>query len=223
MTDNAFIDADGLLYSDRFNDHYFSRHDGRAECVHVFLSGNELPGRWGKKLDFTIGELGFGSGLNFLQTWATWIETRKPGQTLHFASVEGYPLAGDLAQTALTAWPQLAPLASTLLQNWEQLESPHFVDDQTSLQVFQGQVEKMLIEFPMVDAWYLDGFAPSKNPDMWSRKVLQLVADHTAMNGTCASYTAAGWVRRNLEDAGFAMEKRPGFGTKRDMIAGVLK
>lgn len=222
MSDNAFIDDDGLLYSNRFQDHYYSRHDGRAESVHVFLNGNGLPGRWSEKPHFTIGELGFGSGLNFLQTWATWIETRKPGQSLQFVSVEGYPLTASKAKIALEKWPQLQPLVFTLLRNWNRLEIPCPIDDQTTLQVLQGPVENMLHEFPLVDAWYLDGFAPLKNPDMWSENVMQMIADHSAKGGTCASYTAAGWVRRNLETAGFEIEKRAGFGSKRHMIAGVL-
>lgn len=222
MSDNIIIDDDGLLYSNRFQDHYFSRHDGRAECEHVFLNGNGLPGRWSEMPEFTIGELGFGCGLNFLQTWATWIETRKPDQRLQFVSVEGYPLSASMAQIALEKWPQLQPLVTSLLKNWNLLETPCPMDNQTTLQVLQGPVEIMLRDFPIVDAWYLDGFAPSKNPDMWSRNVMQMMVGHTAKGGTCASYTAAGWVRRNLESAGFEIQRHPGFGTKRHMIAGVL-
>ncbi|MEP1206932.1 MAG: tRNA (5-methylaminomethyl-2-thiouridine)(34)-methyltransferase MnmD [Rhizobiaceae bacterium] len=217
------VDDDGLLYSQQFGDHYFSRHDGSEECRHVFLAGNDLPGRWRDQSDFTIGELGFGTGLNFLVTWQAWKRARLPGQRLNFVSLEAYPLKPDTAREALSSWPDLAGLTDELLAQWNSLTAPHQIDDQTTLQVHHCPVEQALPRFPETDAWYLDGFAPSKNPDMWSLDAMQRIADHTAPNGTFASYTAAGWVRRNLDAAGFEVIKKPGFGTKRDMIAGVLR
>ena len=218
--DAPHFDCDGLLYSNRFDDHYFSRHDGRAECAHVFLAGNELPGRWSHCKCFTIGELGFGTGLNFLETWANWQRKRQPGQRLHFVSVEAYPLHRDVARQALDAWPQLQSLADQLLAAWHQLDRPIALDPQTILDIRVGDVEETLCDFPMIEAWYLDGFSPSKNPKMWSAEVMETIANHTVPGGTFASYTSAGWVRRNLEAAGFRVEKRPGFGKKREMIAG---
>ena len=219
---HASFDEDDLLWSEQFGDHYFSRNDGRAECQHVFIAGNKLPERWATASNFAIGELGFGTGLNFLTTWQMWREHRRPGQHLHFHSVEAFPLDIDTAQLALNRWPQLQSLAAELLEKWQGLDKRCQMDQQTSLQVEFEQVEPALASFPTCNAWYLDGFAPARNPDMWSPAVMQGLADATEAGGTFASYTAAGWVRRNLQDAGFEVEKRPGFGTKRDMIAGYL-
>ncbi len=221
MIDAPRFDDDDLLFSPRFGDHYFSRHDGRAECAHVFVGGNDLPEKWQGRESFTIGELGFGTGLNFLETWATWQRCRFPGQRLNFLSVEGFPLDISTAKHALSNWPKLAEKTEQLLACWGGLGERVDMDEQTSLHVLLGDVRDMLPQFPMVDAWYLDGFAPARNPDMWSAEIMQMVADKTEMGGTFASYTAAGWVRRNLQGAGFSVEKRPGFGTKRDMIAGI--
>jgi tRNA U34 5-methylaminomethyl-2-thiouridine-forming methyltransferase MnmC len=217
------FDDNNLLFSEQFEDHYFSRHDGSAESRHVFMAGNDLPERWSHKTNFTIGELGFGTGLNFLVSWQAWIRNRRPEQQLTFVSVEGFPLDSGSAGRALSKWPELAQLTDGLLSRWREISDPVQLDAQTILHVHHLPVEQALDGFPKVNAWYLDGFAPSKNPDMWSKSVMQSIAQHTAPEGTFASYTAAGWVRRNLAEAGFDVEIRPGFGTKRHMIAGVLQ
>ena len=214
------FDENDLPFSNRFEDHYYSRNDGRAECDHVFIQGNRVLQRWGEAEKFLIGELGFGTGLNFLETWAQWCETRKQGQHLTFVSVEGFPMNKADATKALAHWPDLAHLSDQLLDQWSDLFHSIEIDSQTTLHVHYGRADKILHDFPKVDAWYLDGFAPAKNPDMWSLELMKLVGEKTKTTGTFASYTAAGWVRRNLEEAGFTVEKRPGFGTKRDMIAG---
>ena len=208
---------DDLLYSKQFEDHYYSRNDGRAECEHVFLAGNGLPDRWMSSKQFTIGELGFGTGLNFLATWELWKATRKPGQHLSFVSVEGFPVSRETAARALARWSQLETLSASLLEGWGDLGGLTKLDEQTSLHVHLGEADHKIGNFSMVDAWFLDGFAPSKNTSMWSAELMQQVFDHTNPGGSCATYTAAGWVRRNLSDAGFVVEKRQGFGTKRDM------
>lgn len=217
-----------LPYSQLFGDHYYSRNDGRLECRHVFLQGNDLPARWSDTETFTIGELGFGTGLNFLETWAAWKAHRsagqsKEGQKLIFASVEGFLMQREEAQRALSLWPDLAELTDQILGQWDNLsKGPVRMDDQTELHVIMQPVETALDAFPNgVDAWFLDGFSPAKNPDMWSPEVLGKVCDKTRQGGTCSSYTSAGWVRRNLQDAGFDIEKRQGFGSKRDMIVGL--
>ena len=210
-----------LLYSEQFGDHYYSRNDGRAETAHVFIAGNDLPDRWKICDTFTIGELGFGTGLNFLETWSCWIENRKPEQQLKFISLEGFPLTKETASRALSRWPELTEHSNRLLENWENLSQPVQLDNQTMLHVVQDLVETALEQFPPIDAWYLDGFAPSKNTDMWSADVLMKIGSLTPKGGRCASYTSAGWVRRNLQEAGFKIEKRQGFGTKRHMISGV--
>jgi tRNA U34 5-methylaminomethyl-2-thiouridine-forming methyltransferase MnmC len=219
-THNTHFDEDGLLFSDQFGDHYFSRNGGAAECLHVFLAGNNLPKRWENGHNFNIGELGFGTGLNFLTTWQIWQQVRQTGQHLTFTSVEAFPVDRQTAQQALAPYEEFGDLRDRLLAQW--MHAPLQIDAQTTLQIVVKPVEDALREFPLIDAWILDGFAPAKNPDMWSLAVMQRLAEQTADGGTFASYTAAGWVRRNLQQAGFAVEKRPGFGTKRDMIAGRL-
>jgi tRNA U34 5-methylaminomethyl-2-thiouridine-forming methyltransferase MnmC len=220
----TWLDGD-MPYSQRFGDHFYSRADGRAECGHVFMGGNGLPERWTEGGDFTIGELGFGTGLNFLETWRRWRECRKPGATLDFVSFEAFPMEGEAIGRALTHWPELEDLAKTFLHRWPALTSTPRrweMDGQTGLTVIVGDALDGVCGWDgMANAWYLDGFAPSKNPDMWSADLMQAVADKTKPSGTFASYTAAGWVRRNLQAAGFSVEKRPGHAGKREMICGV--
>lgn len=230
MTDDetdqaALFGEDGLLYAPRFQDHYFSRHDGRAETEHVFLAGNGLPARFGDGETFTVGELGFGTGLNFLVTWAAWRALGPATCQLHFVSVEGFPLDVDQAEQALSVWPELADLVSQMTDNWpfSQTEcrvTRHWEKDRVTLTVFKAQADKSVPHFPMIDAWYLDGFAPARNESMWEADLLAQVYQKTNPGGTFASYTAAGQVRRDLAAAGFVVERREGFGHKRHMIAG---
>jgi len=220
----SWLDGD-MPYSQRFGDHFYSRADGRAECGHVFMGGNGLPERWEQAADFTVGELGFGTGLNLLETWRAWRERRRPGQMLNFVSFEAFPMEGEAIRRALKHWPELAGLAETLLERWPNLTGEPqrwALDDQTGLAVIVGEaIDGVRGWGGMADAWYLDGFAPAKNPDMWSAELMQAIADKTKPDGTFASYTAAGWVRRNLQAAGFTVEKRPGHAGKREMICGV--
>ena len=213
-------DATGakLPVSGRFDDPYFSAADGRAESAYVFVDGNDLQQRWSHNEAFTIGELGFGTGLNFLETWARWREVRQPGQMLLFQSVEAYPLSTDDALTALSRWPDLGADAKAL---WARdLNGVQKLDEQTSLHVHHAFAEAAVPQFKACNAWFLDGFSPAKNESMWAPELMQAVFARTASGGTIASYTAAGWVRRNLEAAGFTVERRPGFGRKRHMIVG---
>jgi tRNA U34 5-methylaminomethyl-2-thiouridine-forming methyltransferase MnmC len=221
----SWLDGD-MPFSQTFGDHFYSRADGRAECRHVFMGGNGLPERWTTGADFTIGELGFGTGLNFLETWRAWRETRPPGGKLHFVSFEAFPMPGEAIARALTAWPALSPLADMLLEHWPSLgtvPAAWRMDEFTTLTVIVGDALSGVTNWPgRADAWYLDGFAPARNPDMWSAELMRAVAEHSEPSGTFATYTAAGWVRRNLQAAGFAVEKAPGHGGKREMMRGVL-
>lgn len=217
-------DAGHAPYSQTFGDHFFSRADGRAECCHVFLGGNGLPGRWRGREHFSIAELGFGTGLNFLTTWHLWREARTPGQQLNFTSFEAYPLDSDSIVRAISPWPDLVPLADDLTASWGRLDDEPAawrLDDQTTLTVVKAPALDGLCAWDGVaDAWYLDGFSPQLNADMWSPELMSAVYAHTAPGGTFASYTAAGRVRRNLEAAGFKVNRVPGFARKRHMICG---
>lgn len=221
----SWLDGD-MPFSESFGDHFYARNDGRAECGHVFLGGNGLPDRWSDGGDFTIGELGFGTGLNFLETWRHWLTCRKPGQTLHFVSFEAFPMESDVIRRAISQWSMLDDLCAALLARWPTLKiggATWSMDAQTTLQVVVGDARETVPAWGgKADAWFLDGFAPARNEAMWETQLMAAVADHTVTGGTFATYTAAGWVRRNLQAAGFAVDKRPGYGGKREMMAGRL-
>lgn len=200
--------------SRRFDDPYFSLENGLAETRHVFLEGNDLPARFAD--GFRVAELGFGTGLNFLATVQAWTDAGAPGH-LHFTSFEAFPMvAGDIEQ-ALAHFPELAGLAEPLLAFWRGGRQ-QYKDDGVSLTLIEGDAR---IALPLwqgqADAWFLDGFSPAKNPELWGQDLMTEVARHTAPGGTVATYTAAGFVRRALETAGFTVQRTPGYGRKRHM------
>lgn len=217
-------DDDGVPVSRLFGDAFHSRGDGQAETAHVFLDGNGLPQRWSGDADFSIAELGFGTGLNFLETWRQWIATRSPGQRLVFTSFEAYPVSANDMRKALARWDALHDLAPMLVSRWDSANSPPaawHMDGQTELRVIGGEAEDTVRQWSgLADAWYLDGFSPAKNQAMWSLDLMQHVFNHTMPHGTFATYTAAGWVRRNLLAAGFSVSKCKGFSGKREMLQG---
>ncbi len=204
--------------STRFDDPYFSLENGLAETRHVFLDGNDLPDRF--REGFHIGELGFGTGLNMLTAWAAWEEAghRSP---LRFTSFEAFAMTpADMAQ-ALDAFPSLSAWRDRFLQVWTgggscDLGTLH-------LTVVKGDARRTLPDWTgRADAWFLDGFSPAKNPELWGEPLLSDVARHTSAGGTVATYTAAGFVRRGLAKAGFEISRVPGYGRKRHMVRGVL-
>lgn len=208
--------------SARFDDPYYSLDNGLAETNHVFLQGNDLPARFGHPLH--IAELGFGTGLNFLATVQAWQAAGQPGSWT-FTSFEGFALTQDQAAAALAAFPDLKDLAKPLLHIWNNaMQGPAAYNSDITLHVITGDVRQTLPRWPdKADAWYLDGFSPAKNPQMWEPDLMQAVADHTTQGGTIATYTAAGHVRRALADAGFTIDRVAGFGRKRHMTRGVMK
>lgn len=204
----------GVPVSTRFNDPYFSLDNGLQETTHVFLHGNDLPGRFAP--GFHIAELGFGTGLNLLATWKAWQDS---GQTtpLRFTSFEAFPISASAMARALQAFPSLADYAKRLTQAWDQ--DPH-LSTLTGIDahVYIGDARDTLKTTSFqADAWFLDGFSPAKNPELWDADLMKHVASHTNATGTAATYTAAGFVRRNLADAGFAVSRVAGFGRKRHM------
>lgn len=207
-----------------FDDTFYTRNGGQAETAYVFINGNGLPSRWASAANFSIAELGFGTGLNFLETWRQWIAERSPLQQLVFTSFEAYPIGADDMARALAPWTTLTPLSEALVSRWRNpptLSALWQMDEQTGLQIVSGKAEITVAHWDgLADAWYLDGFSPAKNPDMWGPHLMQQVHDHTAANGSFATYTAAAQVRRNLKAAGFAVTKRKGFAGKREMLSG---
>ncbi len=202
--------------SRRFGDPYYSLNDGLAESRFVFLGGNGLPARF--RPEFRIAELGFGTGLNCLAAWEAW-----PGPgPLRFTSFEAFPLDVATMSTALAAFPSLAALSAQMLEalgtGAREIRLPTL-----HLDIVEGDARATLPRWEgKADAWFLDGFAPSRNPELWEPSLLAQVARHTAPGGTAATYTAAGAVRRALAGAGFAVERQPGFGRKRHMTAARL-
>lgn len=209
---------DGVPVSSRFDDPYYSLEDGLAETRHVFLAGNGLPDRFGG--DFTVAELGFGTGLNFLTLVDAWRLAGSPG-TLTYVSFEAFPLSAEAARQALRPFASLSP--APLSDRWEAwLAGEGAYADGVSLDLRVGDARALLPQWEgAADAWFLDGFAPSKNPELWEPALLAEVYAHTKPGGTFATYTAAGAVRRALSGAGFAVERTPGFGRKRHMSRGV--
>jgi tRNA 5-methylaminomethyl-2-thiouridine biosynthesis bifunctional protein len=222
---------DGQPVSRRFGDVYFSRASGIAETRHVFLGGNALAGRWAALAPgarFVVGETGFGTGLNFVCAWALWEETAPRDARLHYVSVEAYPLARAELARALGLWPELDRFRVPLESAWEAFAPGWhrlaFASGRVLLTLVVGDAAAVLPRLDAtVDAWFLDGFAPMRNPEMWSPGVLAQVARLSRPGATFATYTAAGEVRRGLEAVGFAVAKRSGFGRKREMLAGALQ
>lgn len=208
----------------RFNDPYYSKTDGLAETRHVFLAGNRLAERFARCTDtFTIAELGFGTGLNFLAAWQLWRRTAPPNTQLTYLSFERYPMAESDMRHALSRWPELTDGAEKMMAKWNpDFEFFEFHQNNMSATVFFADANIRLPQLSFqADAWFLDGFAPSRNPDLWSLELMQQVFAHTEEGGTFATYTAAGWVRRNLQAAGFGVDRVPGHGTKREMMTGI--
>ncbi len=218
---------DGQPYACEFQDVYFSTDNGLLETDYVFLQGNDLATRW---LDinletFNIAETGFGTGLNFLCAAKSWLATAPQQAKLHFISVEKYPLSFQDIKTALNFWPQLNAVSEPFLAQYERL-----ISDAQTISLYNNRVQlSLLIDdatkcFSRIndkfDAWFLDGFAPAKNPDMWQDALFQQMARLSKPNTTFATFSSAGDVRRGLINAGFEVSKRAGFGKKREMLTG---
>jgi tRNA 5-methylaminomethyl-2-thiouridine biosynthesis bifunctional protein len=212
-------------FSGRFNDIYFSTADGLAESRYVFLNGIGAPEVWQGRDRYAIGETGFGTGLNFLAAWQKWRNSASPDAILSYVAIEGFPLTATEIARALEPHPELADLTRQLVDAYPE---PHpgyhqirLDGGRVNLVLLFGEVGEMLSSFTgQMDAWFLDGFAPQKNPDMWTSEVLNEIATLSRKGTRLATFTAAGQVRRDLESAGFQMEKAGGYGRKRECLRG---
>jgi tRNA U34 5-methylaminomethyl-2-thiouridine-forming methyltransferase MnmC len=204
--------------SERFQDPYYSLEDGEAETEFVFLRGNDLPSRF--SAGFHIAELGFGVGLNLLCAWRAWVNSGVEGP-LKFTSFEAFPVTKSTVVRALTQFNLLQESSEILVDNWItdssfSIKTPTldfsliFGDARQSVPSWQGHA----------DAWFLDGFSPAKNPELWEHDLMRAVAHKTKDGGTFATYSAAGSVRNALRDGGFDVQRVDGFGRKRHMAVG---
>lgn len=221
-------------YSALYADGYSARGDTLAESTHVFLDGNRLDARFGslEAGSFCVAELGFGSGCNFLLTRDLFLRQAPASARLHYRSVERNPMPPAALRRALERWPGLAPAGQSLLDAYPPAVSGvHrrlFDGGRVVLDLLFSDVELALsdlasFEQGCVDAWFLDGFAPSRNPEMWTDTVFQTMAILSRPGATLASYSTAGAVRRGLGAAGFALAKRPGYGSKREALCGEIQ
>lgn len=217
--------SDGTPCSGEFGDVYHPADGGAGQARLVFLAGNGLPERWRGRKAFVILETGFGLGLNFLATWAEWRADPERCARLHFISAEKHPFTLHDLATLHARHPEFAPLAAELRRSWPPLAPGfhrlHLDGGQVTLTLLFGDALDCLLRIEAgVDAFYLDGFAPERNPEMWSRSLFQAVARLAQPGATLATWTVASAVRQALAVVGFAAEKRPGFGRKREMLAG---
>ncbi len=258
-------DENGQPFSNSFDDVYFSKHNGLDETRYVFIQHNHLEERWkdfdNKSTDnnshshnneFVIGETGFGTGLNFLATWQLWDKINKENlandptkikkrKTLHFISIEKYPLLKKDLRRSLSLWPELTEYSEKLVSAYDDYPSLGFkqftLSDSVKLTLIINDAAvgfNQLLESdhpwfrqPInqahgVDAWFLDGFSPSKNPDMWSPELFNILAELSHPETTLATFTAAGFVKRGLKSVGFSIKKEKGFANKREMITGAF-
>lgn len=232
-------DEEGQPVSSQFGDVYFSKLNGLEETRHVFLQHNQLPERFGglgAHDVFSIGETGFGSGLNFLAAWQLWRQTANPTARLHFISAEKYPLSPADLQKSLSLWPELSDLADSLIAQYPAFlhtgfHRVLFDEGKVQLTLMIGDAADMFCQLStrqlhhhqaIIDAWFLDGFAPAKNPEMWTDTLFAAIRQLSGTDTTAATFSAAGIVKRGLRGAGFKVKKVPGFGRKREMVKAVV-
>ena len=235
---NLEFNSEGTPVSRDFDDVYFSNDNGLEETRYVFLGGNQIEARFPLHPHplFVVAESGFGTGLNFLTLWQAFDAFRRQHpdatlQRLHFVSFEKFPLKADDLRLAHQHWPELAPWAEQLQAQWPlPLAGCHRLlldEGRVTLDLWFGDINELTDKLDdtfnqQVDAWFLDGFAPAKNPDMWTPALFAAMARTARPGGTLATFTSAGFVRRGLQEAGFTMRKSKGFGRKREMLTGEM-
>ncbi len=227
--ENDRIDwIEGSPRSRKFNDIYYSRDGGPEESLSVFLKGNFLPERWAGRSSFTICETGFGTGLNFFASASLFLKTASSQHRLYYFSAEKHPLTKEDFTRTASLWPEFSEISSELLEMYPPaLEGFHPIrlsHSRVYLILMYGDAGASLKKMTSgVDAWFLDGFSPAKNPEMWSDEIFHEAARLSLTGATLATYTSAGFVRRGLESAGFRVERAAGFGGKNEMLRGTLE
>lgn len=220
---------DGVPRSGEFDDVYFDKHCGIEETRYVFLQQNHLRERWQSLTarHFRIAETGFGTGLNFLCAWEEWFEFAPENCVLEFFSVEKYPLTREMLAESLAIWPQIKAFSKELIEhypvNCKGMHRLSLANGRIQLTLWLGDaIEGLTALNGEIDAWFLDGFAPSKNPEMWQPLLFEQIKRLSAQNCSFATFTAAGVVKRGLREQGFQIRKVKGFGHKREMLVGEL-
>jgi tRNA 5-methylaminomethyl-2-thiouridine biosynthesis bifunctional protein len=217
---------EGTPYSEAFGDVYHSAAGAFAQADHVFLKGNQLPGRWSGRETFVILETGFGLGINFLTTWQAWRRDPRRCRRLHFVSVEKHPFSLQDLRTLHERYPQVKDEAAELHSIWPMLvpggHRAELDGGNVVLTLFFSDIRIVRDLRLAADAIYLDGFSPAKNPEMWSPQTLRALSRLAAPGATAATWSVASPVRAALEETGFEVEKRPGFGFKKEMLCARL-
>ncbi len=223
---------DDIPFSTEYGDYYYSKADGLAESRYVYLKHNNLPERFSttqgeNNTPLTIVETGFGTGLNFLATWEAWDKLPGPKRQLYYLSVEKHPLSAQNIARSLSRWPELKPYQQALLEVYpdtnEGFHIIKFAGGRLTLALLFGDINSELSKYSFAaDCWYLDGFSPSKNPDMWSDTLFSLMSQRSVSDATFATFTTAKTIRDSLSAQGFSLIKPKGYGKKRDMLCGHL-
>ena len=221
-------DDQGRPYSRVFDDVYFSDKSGLDETRYVFIEQNRLAERFAALPEggrLVIGETGFGTGLNFLCAWQVFEQHAAADARLHFVSVEKYPLSPADLQRALALWPELKVFADQLLEQYVAIHQGFqrltLDNGRVTLTLLIGDALEQLPQLDArIDAWFLDGFAPAKNPDMWTAELFAELARLAAPGASISTFTSTGWVRRLLNAAGFKMKRTPGIGHKWEILRG---
>ena len=230
--DWELVDGIEVPISKQFGDVYFSKDNGLLETRHVFLNGNDLSTRLSELCDFQyfcVGETGFGTGLNILTLWQLWQSVRPDNHShLHVISVEKFPLSKADLIRALSVWDELKPLADKLVQQYPlPIAGCHrlsFPEERFSIDLWLGDAQDIFPSIPKtqsVNAWFLDGFAPSCNPDMWQENVLNHIVRLSEYGTTFASFSVAGVLKRGLKQHGIQISRPRGFGHKREMLKAI--
>lgn len=226
------IDGIDIPFSKQFGDVYFSRDNGLNETRHVFLNGNDLTERLAQLQDFEyfcVGETGFGTGLNILALWQLWQQVRPDNQSrLHVVSVEKFPLSKDDLIRALNVWPELQPFAEQLIQQYPlPIAGCHrlsFPEQRFSIDLWLGDALDVFPSIPkttQIHAWFLDGFSPSCNPEMWEEKVLDHLVRLSGPSSTFSSFSVAGVLKRGLKQHGISISRPRGYRHKREMLKAI--